>query len=101
VNVFWTNPPTRKKSRHSAIGRRTGITIHGQKAGEDLEAEVFLVAEPVRAALEDADLVVQPLDEPERDLVVRAAVGRDAVPVPETGRALRGVTRRAERRDGV
>ena len=32
-----------------------------QHAGEDLEAKVFLVAEPVRAALEDADLVVQPL----------------------------------------
>src|SRR5918995_7519026 len=53
-----------------------------QHAGEDLEAEVFLIAEPVRAALEDADLVVQPLDEAERDLVVRAAVGRDPVPMP-------------------
>jgi hypothetical protein len=38
--------------------------------------EALLVAEPVRAALEDADLVVQPLDEAERDFVVRTAVGR-------------------------
>ena len=53
-----------------------------QHAGEDLETEVLLVAEPVRAALEDADLVVQPLDEAERDFVVRTAVGRDPVPVP-------------------
>src|SRR6267143_4118684 len=53
-----------------------------EHAGEDLEAEVVLVAEPVRAALEDADLVVQPLDEAERDLVLRAAIGRDPVPVP-------------------
>jgi len=53
-----------------------------QHAGKDLEAQVFLVAEPVGAALEDADLVVQPLDEAERDLVVRAAVGGDPVPMP-------------------
>src|SRR5215470_3490240 len=53
-----------------------------QHAGEDLQAEVFLVAEAVRAALEAADLVVQALDEPEGDLVVRAAVRRDPVPVP-------------------
>src|SRR2546425_7369320 len=53
-----------------------------QHAGKDLEPEVLLVAEPVRAALEDADLVVQPLDEAERDLVLRAAIGRDPVPVP-------------------
>src|SRR2546425_5420953 len=31
-----------------------------QHAGEDLEAEVLFVAQPVRAALEHADLVVQP-----------------------------------------
>src|SRR5229473_1759380 len=53
-----------------------------QHAGEDLEAEVLFVAEPVRAALEDADLVVQSLDEAERHLVLRAAVGRDPLPVP-------------------
>src|SRR2546428_13277261 len=53
-----------------------------QHTGEDLEAEILFVAEPVRAALEDADLVVQPLDEAERDLVLRAAIGRDPVPVP-------------------
>src|SRR3989442_14239385 len=53
-----------------------------QHAGKDLEPEVLLVAEPVRAALEDADLVVQPLDEAERDLVLRPAIGRDPVPVP-------------------
>src|SRR3989442_11008202 len=53
-----------------------------QHAGKDLEPEVLLVAEPVRAALEDADLVVQPLDEAERDFVVRTAVGREPVPVP-------------------
>ncbi len=53
-----------------------------QHAGEDLEPEVLFVAEPVGAAMEDADLVVQPLDEAERDLVLRTAVRRDPVPVP-------------------
>jgi hypothetical protein len=53
-----------------------------QHAGEDLEPEVLFVAEPVGAALEDADLVVQPLDEAGRDLVLRTAVRRDPVPVP-------------------
>src|SRR3970040_1734941 len=54
----------------------------GQHAGEDLEPEVLFVAEPVRAALEDADLVVQPLDEAKGDFVLRSAVGRDPLPVP-------------------
>jgi len=35
-----------------------------QHAGQDLEAEVLFVAKPVRAALEDADFVVQSLDSP-------------------------------------
>src|SRR5713101_1280767 len=55
---------------------------HRQHAGEDLEPQVLFVAEAVGATLEHADLVVQPLDEAERDLVLRAAVRGDAVPVP-------------------
>ncbi len=53
----------------------------GQHAGENLEPEVLFIAEPIGAALEDTDLVVQPLDEPERDLVLWAAVGGDPLPV--------------------
>src|SRR5712691_12664795 len=53
-----------------------------QHARENLEPEVLFVAQPVRATLEDADLVVQPLDEAQSDLVLRAAVGRDPLPVP-------------------
>ena len=48
-----------------------------EHAGEDLEAEVFFVAQAVGAALEDADLVVEPFDEAERDLVLGFAVGGD------------------------
>src|SRR5882724_1706085 len=54
----------------------------GQHAGEDLEPEILFIAEPVRATLEHANLVVHALDEAERHLVLRAAVGRDALPVP-------------------
>jgi len=52
-----------------------------QHAAEDLEAQVLLVAEAVRPALDDAHLVVEPLDEAECDLVLDGAVGRDPVPV--------------------
>ena len=53
----------------------------GQHAGENLEPQVLFVAQPVGATLEDADLVVQALDEAERHLVLRVAVGGDAAPV--------------------
>ena len=57
------------------------VSQRGQHAGEDLESKVFFITEPVGAALEDANLVVQPLDEAEHDLVLRAAVGGDPLPV--------------------
>src|SRR5438552_19103364 len=41
-----------------------------QHAREDLQPQVLFVAQPVGAALEHADLVVQPLDETERHLVL-------------------------------
>lgn len=44
--------------------------------------QVVLVQQSVAAPLDDADLVVQPFDQAERDLVLRPAVGRDPVPVP-------------------
>src|SRR6516162_10363975 len=53
----------------------------GQHAGQDFEAKVVLVAQAVGAALDHADLVVEPLDEAERDLVLQPAVGRNAVPM--------------------
>jgi len=50
----------------------------------------MLVAQAVCATLEDADLVVESLDEAERDLVLGFAVGGDAVPmaVDHVGEAL-------------
>ncbi len=53
-----------------------------QLAGEDLEAQVFLITQAVSAPLDDADLVVESLDEAGGDLVLWMAVGGDAVPVP-------------------
>jgi hypothetical protein len=40
---------------------------------------MLLVAQSVGAALEDADLVVESLDEPERHLVLGLAAGGDAI----------------------
>src|SRR6266540_3864869 len=48
---------------------------------DDLELEVVLVAVAVGPPLEDADLVVESLDQAEADLVLGSAVGGDAVPV--------------------
>src|ERR1700736_4432667 len=53
----------------------------GSHAGQDLEPQVVFVAQAVGAALDQPDLVVEPLDEAERDLVLRPAVGRNAIPM--------------------
>jgi hypothetical protein len=45
------------------------------------QLEIFLVAQAVGAALEDADFVVEALYEAERDFVFRLAIGGNAVPV--------------------
>ena len=52
-----------------------------QHAGEDFEPEVFFVAQAIGAPLDHADLVVEPLDEAERDLVLGQAVGGNSVPM--------------------
>src|SRR5271168_3908596 len=52
-----------------------------QHAGENLEPQIFFVAQAVGAALDHPDLVIEPLDEAERDLVFRPAVGCDPVPM--------------------
>ena len=52
-----------------------------KEGSDDLELEVLLVAVAVGAPLQDADLVVEVLDQAEADLVLGAAVGGDAVPV--------------------
>lgn len=59
------------------LGARQGR----QSAHEDFEMEAILVTQPVAAALDDSDLVVEAFDEPERRLVLGFAVGRDARPV--------------------
>ena len=53
-----------------------------QHAGEDLQAEVVLVAETVGPPLDHTDFVVEPFDEAEGDLVFVSAVGGDSGPVP-------------------
>jgi hypothetical protein len=53
-----------------------------QGAGEDLEPEVVFIPQAVGAALDYADVGVEPLDVSQTDLVLRLAVCGDAVPVP-------------------
>ena len=52
-----------------------------EHAGQDLEAQVFLIAQTIGTALKDADFVVETFDEAEGDFVRGAAVSGDAVPV--------------------
>src|SRR3954468_18925134 len=52
-----------------------------QHAREDFEAKVFLVSKAVGPPLDDADLVVDPFDEPPRHLVLLMAIRRDPVPM--------------------
>ena len=54
---------------------------HRQHAGEDFQTEVLFVAQPVCSSLDDADFVVEPFDEAQRDFVLRFAVSGDAIPV--------------------
>src|SRR3972149_4750875 len=76
-------PPTQ-------AGRRRWVTrvrsTHGlelrQHAGENLQSQVFLVAQSVCSTLDDADLVVDAFDEAERDFVLGFAIGGDTVPMP-------------------
>src|SRR5882762_10516427 len=60
------------------FGRKLELRQH---AGEDLQAQVLLIAQAVGSALKDADLVVEAFDEAECDLVLWFAVGGDASPV--------------------
>ena len=64
----------------------------GQHASEDLQAEVLFVPKAVRPALDDPDLGIDSLDEPERELLLRLAVRRDPAPVPlhQRGELLEG-----------
>src|SRR5690606_12327878 len=50
-------------------------------ACEHLQVQVLLIPEAISPALEDPDLVVDSLDESQRYLVFRPAVGHDAFPV--------------------
>lgn len=57
------------------------MTEWRQERRDDLELEVFFVAVAVGAALEDADLGVEPLDQAQAELVLRVTTGGDSVPM--------------------
>ena len=53
-----------------------------QHASEDFQSKVLFVPESVRPPLDDPDLGVDSLDEPEGELLLGLAVRRDPAPVP-------------------
>src|SRR5208283_1321188 len=52
-----------------------------QHAGQDLQAQILLVAQAIGTPLEHANLVVESLDETQGHLVLRLAKGGNAIPV--------------------
>ena len=63
------------------MGKLRAFSDLREHAGKDFQAEIFFISQPVGAALNHPDLVVEPFHEAERDLVFRPAVSSDAVPV--------------------
>jgi hypothetical protein len=57
------------------------MVVSWEHASENLEPQILLILQPVCPALDNADLVVQALDEPERDLVLRLAESGDPIPM--------------------
>jgi hypothetical protein len=69
-----------------------------QRTGQNLETKVFLISQSIGPALDNSDLVVDPLDETQRNLVFLVAIclasfqllkNRRAQPVPASGCAVR------------
>jgi len=58
--------------------RQGQLWQHGSK---NLETQILFVSKLIGAPLDDADLVVQPFDETQRDFVFRSAVSSDAMPM--------------------
>ena len=63
--------------KHRARWRVPATSKLGQHAGQDLQSQILLVAQPVGPALDDADLVVESFDEAQGDLVL---VSRSSLP---------------------
>lgn len=63
------------------MGKNACQSDFRQHTGKDFQSQILLVAQSVCAALDDANFVVETLDEAERDLVFRIAVGSDPLPM--------------------
>src|SRR3970040_3108980 len=80
--------PEFPRARASRAGRRAPTRVQsarcselGQHAREYLQSQVFLVAQPVCASLDDTNFIVQTFHESKRDLVLWLAVGSDPIPM--------------------
>src|ERR1700738_136783 len=71
----------RRELTDEVAGEARGAAKRWQHAGENLEPQVLFIAQPVGTTLNDPDLIVEPFDKSKRYLILRLAVGGDAVPV--------------------
>ena len=80
---FWTT--TDHSHNFGSLWKSVGkfaCQSHFRKHGrEDFQPQVFFVTQAIRSSLDDANLVVESLDEAERDLVLGSAIGGDAIPM--------------------
>jgi hypothetical protein len=63
------------------VGHFPCFSGRGEHAGENFQPQVLFILQPIRPALDDANLVVQPFDEAERHLVLRFAECGDPIPM--------------------
>jgi len=63
------------------LARRSAASNLREHAGQDLQPQILLIAQPVGSSLQNPNLVVQSFHEAQRHLVVKLTVGCDSVPV--------------------
>src|ERR1700738_3859838 len=79
----------RRELTDEVAGEARGAAKRWQHAGENLEPQVLFIAQPVGTTLNDPDLIVEPFDKSKRYLILRLAVGGDAIRRPSSGKSIR------------
>src|ERR1700739_1951559 len=73
---FFKNGSSQKsvmKNRHFSDSR--------QRASDDLQAQILLITQSIRASLDDSNLIVEALNEAKRHLVFWRAIGSNSIPM--------------------
>ena len=58
------------------------ISEFRQHASQNFQSQILFISQAVCTALDDANFVVQPFHESERDLILWLAIGGDPIPMP-------------------